>query len=63
MFREPDRLIRRGYLVDWESSCEVDGSGQAVEAGRAVCDSLLQDVRPTDRNVLGYMVLYVYGHA
>ncbi len=36
LVREPDRRIRRGYLVDWETSCEVDEAGQSLEPGRAV---------------------------
>ncbi|TFK89719.1 hypothetical protein K466DRAFT_597544 [Polyporus arcularius HHB13444] len=35
LVREPDRRIRRGYLVDWETSCEVDEAGQSLEPGRA----------------------------
>ena len=31
-----DSSARRGYLIDWESSCKVDDSGDAVETGRAV---------------------------
>ena len=30
------RTIRTGYLIDWESSCQVDESGKAKILGRAV---------------------------
>ena len=36
LVKEPDSTIRRGYLIDWESSCRVDESGKAVEPGRTV---------------------------
>ena len=36
LVKEPDSPIRRGYLIDWESSCRVDESGLAVEFGRTV---------------------------
>ncbi|RDX49871.1 hypothetical protein OH76DRAFT_1350143 [Lentinus brumalis] len=29
------QTVRKGYLIDWESSCTVDESGLAVKAGRA----------------------------
>ncbi|TBU38458.1 hypothetical protein BD309DRAFT_874324 [Dichomitus squalens] len=35
LVREPGRTIRRGYLIDWESSYEVDESGQALIPGRS----------------------------
>ena len=31
-----DPNIRKGYLIDWESSCTVEDSGLATKAGRAV---------------------------
>ena len=34
--REEAHKIRRGYLVDWDASCETDDLGQAVGVGRAV---------------------------
>ena len=36
LVRERDREIRRGYLIDWEASSEIDGSGQACLPGRTV---------------------------
>ncbi|RDX42642.1 hypothetical protein OH76DRAFT_1488523 [Lentinus brumalis] len=32
---EPDRSVRRGYLIDWDASCGVDESGAALRRGRA----------------------------
>ena len=36
LVREEDRKMRRGYLVDWDASCDIDDSGAAAEPGRAV---------------------------
>ena len=36
LVKEPDSTTRRGYLIDWEASCRVDGTGNALEDGRAV---------------------------
>ena len=36
LVKESEKEVRRGYLIDWETSCKVDGSGAAVEAGRVV---------------------------
>ena len=36
LVKEPHRRIRRGYLIDWESSSEIDESGQARIPGRSV---------------------------
>ena len=36
LVREPDRPVRRGYLIDWDSCCPADESGEATETGRAV---------------------------
>lgn len=38
LVKEPgsDRDVRRGYLVDWESSTCTDENGRAIESGRAV---------------------------
>lgn len=38
LFKEPDRPIRRGYLIDWDASCRVDESGEAITAGRVVSE-------------------------
>ncbi|KAH9849496.1 hypothetical protein C2E23DRAFT_888207 [Lenzites betulinus] len=35
LFKEPDRDIRRGYLIDWESSDQIDSDGNAEHVGRA----------------------------
>ena len=47
LVQEGDSLTRRGYLIDWDSSCKVDAAGEAVEVGRAVsacrhCGKLLR---------------------
>ncbi len=36
LVREGERASRTGYLIDWDASCDVDESGEATEAGRAV---------------------------
>lgn len=36
LVKEPGRRIRRGYLIDWESSARIDSDGDAVRTGRAV---------------------------
>ena len=36
LVKEPDSSIRRGYLIDWDASCEANGTGEAVEIGRVV---------------------------
>ena len=36
LVREPGQVTRRGYLIDWDASCDVDESGEAIETGRAV---------------------------
>ena len=36
LVKESGSPSRRGYLIDWESSCRVDESGQAVESGHTV---------------------------
>ncbi|KAJ8468983.1 hypothetical protein ONZ51_g9291 [Trametes cubensis] len=35
LVKEPDRAVRKGYLIDWESSDRVDDEGEAIHAGRA----------------------------
>ena len=39
LVKETDSPVRRGYLVDWETSCKVDDTGIAEEAGRVVSRS------------------------
>ena len=36
LVKENGSNIRRGYLIDWESSCEVDASDEAKEPGLMV---------------------------
>ncbi|KAI0326079.1 hypothetical protein GY45DRAFT_1259676 [Cubamyces sp. BRFM 1775] len=35
LVKEADRGVRRGYLIDWETSDQVDSEGEALHAGRA----------------------------
>ncbi|TFK87463.1 hypothetical protein K466DRAFT_662999 [Polyporus arcularius HHB13444] len=34
LVKESDQSVRKGYLIDWESSCKVDVSGVACQGGR-----------------------------
>ncbi|RPD54650.1 hypothetical protein L226DRAFT_509635 [Lentinus tigrinus ALCF2SS1-7] len=34
LVKEPDRAVRRGYLIDWEASCRIDEEGNARLVGR-----------------------------
>ena len=36
LVKEPGRAVRQGYLIDWESSDQVDSAGEALHSGRAV---------------------------
>ena len=36
LVKEPATAVRRGYLIDWETSCKVDDAGIATEVGRVV---------------------------
>ena len=36
LIQEEGRDVRRGVLVDWETSCRVDDTSQAEEPGRVV---------------------------
>ena len=36
LLKEPGSNVRKGFLIDWETSCRVDESGEAVETGRVV---------------------------
>ena len=36
LVKEPDRNVRRGYLIDWDASIRVDKKGEALREGRAV---------------------------
>ncbi|KAI0632324.1 hypothetical protein C8Q77DRAFT_1060473 [Trametes polyzona] len=35
LVREPDRALRRGYLIDWEASDRIDEVGESLQDGRA----------------------------
>ncbi|KAJ8457588.1 hypothetical protein ONZ51_g11440 [Trametes cubensis] len=35
LVKEPDRNVRRGYLIDWDASIRVDKKGEALREGRA----------------------------
>ena len=37
---EPGRATRKGYLIDWDASCESDATGVSIVAGRAVSGHL-----------------------
>ena len=45
LVRKSKEESRTGYLIDWDASCDVDDSGEANEAGRAV-RFVLQFSRP-----------------
>lgn len=36
LVKEAGSAVRRGYLIDWEASDQVDESGEAKHAGRTV---------------------------
>ncbi|KAJ2989644.1 hypothetical protein NUW54_g8716 [Trametes sanguinea] len=33
--KEPDRTVRKGYLIDWEASDRINDAGEALHRGRA----------------------------
>ncbi|KAH9932688.1 uncharacterized protein BXZ73DRAFT_77406 [Epithele typhae] len=35
LVQEPDSEVRKGYLIDWETSSKVDSKGNATQRGRA----------------------------
>ncbi|KAJ2992450.1 hypothetical protein NUW54_g7931 [Trametes sanguinea] len=35
LIKEPDHAVRKGYLIDWETSDRVDDAGEALHSGRA----------------------------
>ncbi len=37
---ESGRDVRRGYLIDWDASCDVNDTGASIYEGRAVSGSL-----------------------
>ncbi|CDO75295.1 hypothetical protein BN946_scf184654.g3 [Trametes cinnabarina] len=55
LVKEPDRAVRKGYLIDWEASDRIDDAGAALHSGRAM------DGKHTlvdDLEALLYVVLY-----
>ncbi|OSC97317.1 hypothetical protein PYCCODRAFT_1419686 [Trametes coccinea BRFM310] len=70
LVKEPDRPIRRGYLIDWDASDLVDEAGEALHSGRAgtwsfmsirMLDERYVDAKQTfkdDMESLLYVVLY-----
>ncbi|KAI9067356.1 hypothetical protein FKP32DRAFT_1563738 [Trametes sanguinea] len=34
LVKEPDRSVRKGYLIDWDASDRVDDKGESIHAGR-----------------------------
>ncbi|KAH9849504.1 hypothetical protein C2E23DRAFT_362283 [Lenzites betulinus] len=70
LVKEPDRDIRRGYLIDWESADRIHSDGNAEHAGRAgtwefmsirvLCpdDTKLKHRFEDDMESLFYVVLY-----
>ena len=60
LVQEPGSPVRRGYLVDWESSCKVDDKGEAVDSGRTVCFPLVQsDITRRFTHVPGDVAVHV----
>ena len=66
LVQERDSSTRRGYLIDWESSCKVDDAGDAVETGRAVSvcrhgGKLSKPEHPT--SFAGHLAVHIDPHA
>ena len=61
LVREPGSTIRKGYLIDWDASCEVDASGVSVVPGRAVRYLLLVNTNVSNASIAlaGYMAIHV----
>ena len=51
LVQEPDSHVRKGYLIDWESSCRVDDKGEAIDPGRTVGLRLLKMAWPDNSHV------------
>lgn len=64
LVREPEHPIRRGYLVDWEGSCQVDDTGKALEPGRAVrfANGSRSSARSLTLFLSGYLAFHVLGY-
>ena len=37
LVRDPTRSVRRGVLIDWEVSSQVDANGVSLDRNRTVC--------------------------
>ncbi len=60
LVRESGRTMRRGYLIDWDSCCPADESGEAAETGRAVGSFLVRYPRAVfDCLLAGNVVIHV----
>ncbi len=60
LVKEPGTTVRRGYLIDWETSCKVDNTGAAMEAGRVVSGFVFAIcITQTHRNVRGPGNIYL----
>ena len=62
LVKEPGSTMRRGVLIDWETSSEVDESGLAQSPGRAVCPAAHPGFSTTDDG-LGNVAVYVHQDA
>ena len=66
LVKEPDVATgcRRGYLIDWDASIRVDGSGEAVREGRAVSRAIsVNDADISKGMCVGYLVVHVHPNA
>ena len=66
LVQEGDSSTRRGYLIDWESSCKVDDAGEAVEIGRVVsaCRCGENSSKPKHSTSLaGHLAVHIDPHA
>ncbi|KAI9064635.1 hypothetical protein FKP32DRAFT_571451 [Trametes sanguinea] len=70
LVKEPDRTVRKGYLIDWEASDRIDDAGESLHRGRAGT-WMFMSIRmlnsnnvnakhtfPDDMEALLYVVLY-----
>ena len=64
LVKENSSNIRRGYLIDWEASCEIDVSGEAKEQGLVVSSYWRVGMLSTqEAPPVGYMAVCVNPHA
>ena len=63
LVREGSGTSRKGYLIDWDASCEIDDSGASVEARRVVstCRGRVLKVLTRRRLLTGDMGVHVQG--